>query len=141
MPTVRRLPDARALRNLREQGWTLDQIGKEFGVKRAAVWSALNRGGFVDRQPTYADVLPWKIADEHKALSIMRYFRLLAKKKAGQLLSDNDSQNLQNWLDQLEEHGVVIAYHPDAPPNAASQKGGFYYVPREPTDKGIVREP
>ncbi len=141
MPAVRKLPDATTLRRLREMNWRLEDIAKEYGVTEGAVWLALDRAGFVESVPTYADLLPWDIAEEHRMTAIMARFRSINRQKRGLPLSEGDERRLTEWLANLEEHDVVVNYHPAAPPNDASTKGGFYYVPREPRDKWIVREP
>lgn len=141
MPTVRKLPDSATLRRLREEGWTQRRIAEEFEVTDGAVWKALQRAGYIDPLPTYKDVLPWEIDDEHKAVAIMERFRSIVKQKKGVPLRPDEEYQLNRWLRELKENDLVVNYHPEAPPNSASTKGGFYYVPKEPTDKWIIREP
>lgn len=141
MPAVRKLPDPTVLRRLRELNWSLAEIAQEYDVTEGAVWIALDRAGQVPALPTYADLLPWKVATEHKMTAIMGRFRSINRQKRGLPLTKPDERLLNEWLASLEENNVVVNYHPDAPPNDASSKGGFYYVPREPRDKWIIREP
>lgn len=141
MPAVRKLPDNTTLRQLRAQGWRLIDIAKEYGVTEAGVWKALERAGFTKERATYKDVLPWEIADEHKATAIMDRFRAITKQHAGGELNPEEDRLLKEWLYELADNDVVVAYHKDAPANSASRKGGFYYVPREPQDEWIIRMP
>lgn len=141
MPAARKLPDNTTLRQLRAQGWRLIDIANEYGVTEAGVWKALERAGFTKERATYKDVLPWDISDDHKSTAIMDRFRAIVKQRAGGELSDREERLLHEWLNELAENDVVVAYHKQAPPNSASRKGGFYYVPRTEQDEWIIREP
>lgn len=133
---------AEALVRLRRQGWSQVDIGRTYGVTQSAVWKALNRAGYTDPRPTtYRDVFPYQVEARHTGTSIMERLRSLAKQRAGLALEEEEEVSLKRWLDALEENGVVVAYHPDAPPNSASQKGGFYFTPRKPEDEWIFRVP
>lgn len=141
MPATRKLPDLTTLRRLRSQGWRLKDIADAYDVTEAAVWKALERGGFTVPQKNVHDVIPWQVADEHKATAIMERFRSIVKQQKGALLRADEEQLLNRWLHDLTANNVVVAYHPDAPPNAASRKGGFYYTERKPEDEWIIRRP
>lgn len=141
MPAVRKLPDGSTLRRLRSQGWRLKDIAETYDVTEAAVWKALERAGYTVPQKTVHDVLPWEVADKHKATAIMERFRSIVKQQKGAPLRSNEEQLLNRWLHDLTTNNVVVAYHPDAPPNAASRKGGFYYTERLPQDDWIIRRP
>lgn len=141
MPAVRKLPDNTTLRRLRSQGWTLKDIAATYDVTEAAVWKALERAGFTVPQKTVNDVIPWSVADQHKSTAIMERFRSIVKQQKGSLLRSSEEQLLNRWLHDLTANNVVVAYHPDAPPNAASRKGGFYYIERTPDDDWIIRRP
>ncbi|MBO0896138.1 hypothetical protein [Arthrobacter sunyaminii] len=141
MPAERKLPNSTTLRQLRKQGLRLIDIAEQYGVTEAAVWRALDRAGFTKERATYKDVLPWEIADEHKTTAVMDRFRAIAKQKSGGKLSPEEDRLLADWLRELADNDVVVNYHKDAPPNAASRKGGFYYVPRTDADQWLIREP
>jgi len=126
---------------LRSQGWTLKDIAATYDVTEAAVWKALERAGFTVPQKTVNDVIPWSVADQHKSTAIMERFRSIVKQQKGSLLRSSEEQLLNRWLHDLTANNVVVAYHPDAPPNAASRKGGFYYIERTPDDDWIIRRP
>lgn len=141
MPTVRKLPDTTTLRRLRSQGFTQKEIAETYGAHESAVWKALMRAGFIAPSSTYRDILPWEIDRAHKATAIMERFRSIVKQKKGAALRPDEELLLNNWMRDLEANNLVVAYHKDAPPNSASSKGGFYYVPREPQDDWIIRRP
>lgn len=141
MAGIRKLPDSGTLHRLRKQGWTHKDIATEFKVSESAVWKALMRAGYTKPMPTYRDLLPWRIAEEHKATAIMEHFRAIVKQQKGAVLRLDEEQMLNRWLRDLQALNLVVAYHPDAPPNTASTKGGFYYTPRTPEDDWIIRRP
>lgn len=141
MPAVRKLPDGTTLRRLRSQGWTLKDIAETYDVTEAAVWKALERAGYTVPQKTVNDIIPWNVADQHKSTAIMERFRSIVKQQKGALLRPGEEQLLNRWLHDLTANNVVVAYHPDAPPNAASRKGGFYYTERDEQDDWIIRRP
>lgn len=141
MPAIKKLPDSATLRRLRANGFTQKDIANTYGVTDGAVWKALQRAGYTEPQATYKDILPWDIADEHKTTAVMDRFRSLVKQKNGGVLRREDELLLNRWLHDLEVNGLVVSYHPEAPANSASTKGGFYYVPKSPEDDWIIRRP
>jgi len=141
MPAERKLPDNTTLRQLRAQGWKLRHIAQEYGVTDAAVWKALERAGYTDRKETTADLLPWEIDVKHRSTAVAQRFRAIMRERRGLELNATERHLLDTWLQALKDNNVVVNYHPDAPPNDASRLGGFFYVPRSPEDKWIVRMP
>jgi hypothetical protein len=141
MPAIRKLPDSATLRRLRTQGWTQRKIAETYQVSESAVWKALMRHGYTSPLATYKDILPWEISDEHKAVAVMERFRAIVKQKKGAPLRPEEESRLAQWLRDLDENGLVVSYHKDAPPNSASSKGGFFYIPRSDQDDWIIRRP
>lgn len=141
MPAVRKLPDHTTLRRLRTQGYTQRDIAQTYGATESAVWKALMRAGYTEPQVTYKDILPWDIAEAHKATAVMERFRSIVKQHKGAPLRPDEEVLLKRWLRDLEANELVVNYHPAAPPNSASTKGGFYYVPKEAGDDWIIRRP
>ncbi len=101
----------------------------------------MERANLIDARPTVSDMLPWKIQNQHKTTAVMERFRTISKQKNGLDTTAEEERLLDNWLRGLADNDVIVNYHPDAPPNDASSKGGFYYVPRAPEDTWIVRLP
>lgn len=141
MPAMKKLPDKATLRRMRTSGWTQRKIAKTYGVSESAVWKALMRAGYTEPLATYKDILPWEIADEHKTVAIMERFRAINKQRKGAKLRPEEESRLQQWLQDLEANGLVVSYHKAAPPNSASSKGGFFYVPKSEQDDWIIRRP
>jgi hypothetical protein len=141
MPTVRKLPDSTTLRRLRAQGQTQKEIAQAYGASESAVWKAMQRAGYINPMMTYKDILPWEIDEAHKATAIMERFRSIVKQRKKVPLRPDEEALLNRWLKDLEANELVVNYHPDAPPNSASTKGGFYYVPKGADDDWIIRRP
>lgn len=141
MPAIRKLPDSMTLRRMRTQGLTQKEIADTYGVSESAVWKALKRAGYTESMATYKDILPWEIDDYHKATAIMERFRSIVRQRHGGALLPEDERKLEAWLRDLEANELVVNYHPLAPANDASSKGGFYYVPKEADDDWIIRRP
>jgi hypothetical protein len=141
MAPPRKLPDKSVLRQLRAQDWTLKEIADMYGVTEAAVWKALERAGFTEAKETYHDIVPWNIHPMHRSTAIVQRFRALMRQNRGEILNPTEKHLLDTWLQAMKDGDVVLDYHPEAPPNAASRKGGFFYVPREPQDEGFIRMP
>jgi hypothetical protein len=141
MPAIRKLPDSATLRRMRAQGFTQKEIADTYGASESAVWKALQRAGYIDPQKTYREILPWKIDEAHKATAVMERFRSIVKQRKNVPLRPEEEAQLQRWLDDLAANDLVVNYHPEAPANAASTKGGFYYVPRTADDDWIIRRP
>lgn len=141
MPAVRKLPPAHVLRQLRLDGWKLKEIAEKYDVTEPAVWRALERAGLVEQRAGFKDLLPWNVLPEHKTTGIMERFRTILKQKNGQETSETEERLLAEWLKGMRENGVVVNYHPEAPANSASSKGGFYYTPKLATDEWIIRQP
>jgi transcriptional regulator with XRE-family HTH domain len=141
LTATRKLPDHATLRRMRSQGFTQRDIAQTYGVTESAVWKALNRAGYTETVVTYKDILPWDIAEAHKATAIMERFRSIVKQQKGAPLRPDEEALLKRWLRDLEANELVVNYHPDAPANSACTKGGFYYVPKDADDDWIIRRP
>ncbi|GAA1358524.1 hypothetical protein GCM10009596_11850 [Arthrobacter rhombi] len=137
----RKLPDTRTLLALRARGMTLAGIAELYGTTESGVQRALHRAEANVGRRTYRDILPWAIDATHRSTAIMGHIRVLARQRSGLEVPASSLLALQAWLDWLEESGLVLNYHPEAPPNPASRTGGFYYMDRRPDDEWIIRQP
>ncbi|WP_372699098.1 hypothetical protein [Arthrobacter sp. JSM 101049] len=141
MAAPRKLPEARILLELRDRGMTLAGIAELYGVTESGVQRALARAEANAGRRTYRDILPWAIDVAHRSTAVMGHIRVLARLRSGLEVPERDLSALHAWLDWLEEHQLVLNYHPEAPPNPASRIGGFYYMQRRPGDEWIIRQP
>lgn len=135
------LPDKTELRRMRDAGMTHQQIADEvqqrtgYRVTRNAVTVALQRHGLSGKPVRYVEEIPWRVRERHERNYALAMLRLYARRQHGKKLNTDQTQRLDSWLAQLEEHGRVVAYSADSP-------DGFYYVPRLPEDgDGIIRRP
>lgn len=141
MAGTKKLPPVEILVDMRSRGMKLKEIAAAYDVGEPAVWRALERAGKIEKKSGWAELLPWKVAPQHKTTAVMARFRTILKQKNGDPTTDVEERLLREWLEGLRDNDVVVNYHPDAPPNVASSKGGFYYVPRKDTDEWIIRLP
>lgn len=134
------LPNATILRRLRNQGMTYKEIADLYGTTESGVWRAFDRAGLIKQRPTYRDVVPWQVDRKFSQTQIMLHLRTLAKMQAGLPVPAKDEASAMRWQEDMKRDGVILAYHPEAPANSASDAGGFYYARREPSDEGWFRE-
>lgn len=140
MPAPRLLPDNEVLTKLRHQGWTYEDISREYGVSTSAVYLRLRQANATKRRPSHRDVIPWTVKREHTYSFPAQMLRLLGRREKGLPMPPVKARMLNKWLREIEAAGVVVCYSPDYPPNAASQAGGFYYSRRRPSDgNSIIR--
>lgn len=141
MPANRKLPPIEELERLYREGHTYAEIGDMYGATKTAVSKKFERAGRTPKRVTYRDLLPWKIAPEHRNAALMRRVRAMANKQSGIAISVNEERLLAEWITGMTEAGMILNYHPEAPPNAASTAGGFYYSPRKNGEAGLFRLP
>lgn len=141
MPAPRQLPDDDTLVRLRRQGWSYNDIADEYGVTKGAVYLRLQRAGFTKTRPNYSHLIPWTLRKEHQYAHPAQMLRLLGRRENGDAIPDVKLRMLDKWLRELAAADVVVCYHPDMAPNAASPKtGGWYYSTRRPEDgQNLIR--
>lgn len=141
MAAPRLLPDNDVLVSLRRQGWTYDDIAREYGVSRGAVYLRLKQAqGAVSPRARHSALLPWTVAVRHAQAVPARMLRLLGQKQSGDSLPPVKVKMLNGWLDELDDADVVVCYHPQYPANPASpDTGGFHYARKLKGEK-LVRE-
>lgn len=139
MAAKRYLPSETKLKEMVDRGMThqeiADKVSKDEGVRvsRVAVSAALSRAGLTQRV-RYDDLIPWRVLLQHQHNYDLYMLRLEARKQRGLRLTKADAGRLAAWEQRLKEARAVVHYEPES-------KEGFFYVPREHQDKGLIREP
>ena len=101
----------------------------------ASMWGNFrHRRGLTRRKTQNDDLIPWKLRDEHRFAYPALMLRLEARRREGKTIRAVDQGRLTNWLQRLDDDGVVVAYDPD-------DAEGVSYVPRDDQDTDIVRQP
>lgn len=96
-----------------------------------AISMAVKQYGLPAKRARHAEMLPWRVRDEHLRLKEARLLRLAAQKMKGEPLKDSDETWLDGWLEELRDNGrPVIAYYRDLP----MDEYPFKYHPRIPED-------
>jgi len=133
MAAPRYLPSDKDLAKFVRQGMThqeiADHIEKQTGhrVARASVSSALSRAGLTNRV-RYEETIPWeRIKIQHNHHYALQMLRLLARRNAGETLSEDKENRLNSWIEKLQQANAVTVYLPDS-------DDGFYYVKRKSGD-------
>lgn len=142
MPAPRLLPDSGTLLQLRNQGWTYDDIASHYGVTKGAVYLQLKSARIAKDRPNYKRHIPWTVKVEHTHSHPATMLRLLGRREAGDPIPDVKRRMLDKWLRDIEEADVVVCYDPKQAANPASPSGGFFYSRRRPEDgDSIIRFP
>lgn len=146
VPTKRRRNyryDPDELRRLKfEEGLTFDQIVERLGGTRSGVAAAMKREGLTKPLPRYVETIPWRVSVEHTKTHVAEMLRLGARHLRGEKLEGSDATQYFSFAAKLRAAGVVVDYDPDHPPNPASEKGGFHFVPRAGEDgDSLIRTP
>lgn len=82
----------------------------------------------------YVDLIPWTLRPEHRDLYPAKMLRRLGRERSGAKLTEAQTEELARWVRRLRDADVVVHYDPETPE-------GFHYVPRQETDKDLVRVP
>ena len=116
--------------------WMVEEYRRKYDVEtNASMWGNFrHRRGLTRRKTQNDDLIPWKLRDEHRFAYPALMLRLEARRREGKTIRAVDQGRLTNWLQRLDDDGVVVAYDPD-------DDEGFSYVPRDDQDTDIVRQP
>lgn len=116
-----------------EKGMTHAQIASKLSretghkIARSTVSAALSRAGASDTGTRYADEIPWRVRGEHLTQYPVRMLRLLGRRNKKIDLRDDEAQRLDNWLANLRDKNLVVAYSPEV---------GFMYVEADEVHDG-----
>ena len=133
-------PDKSTLSRWRDEGLThqqmADRVFEETGhkVSRAAITLCMMNYGLSKPRPRYKDTLPWRVSLSHIMSYPARQLRALGRRLAGGELNPYESNLLDQWLANLEEDGLIVAYDPD-------DVTGFHYVDKKFKDHDDPRIP
>ncbi|WNV90325.1 hypothetical protein [Umezawaea sp. Da 62-37] len=116
--------------------WMVEEYRRKYHIETTiSMWSNFRkRRGLETRIARDADLVPWKVKDEHQWSTPLTMLRLLARCRGDFALRDVDQTRLDNWLHELKLSNAVVHYDPDT-------EAGFFYVPREEGDSEFIRPP
>jgi hypothetical protein len=126
-----RVPNKTQLRRYLSRGLTQQEIVDEWEaasshrVSRSAIAMAIERYGLKSAhpRPTYPELLPWIIREDHRQHIDARMLRLEGRSRSGQKLSQHEQRWLDQWKHDLERAGAVVHYERDA-------DEGFFWIAR-----------
>lgn len=127
MAPVTRTPDCTTLRRWRDEGLTQKQMvertWEELGerVTRSAIANAMVRCNLAGERPRYEEEVPWSINPAHATSHPLKMLRLLGRRRAGNNLTERETEMLDSWLGTLKSKKWIVAYDPD-------DIQGFHYI-------------
>ncbi len=142
----RRGPDKAALKSYLAQGLTQEEIAQVWAsegnelVTRNAIGMAMRSFGLTatNAKPRYKDLIPWRVAHEHRMAYDLRMLRAESRRRRAQRkkefdVSDFDGQRLISWKKQLADNNAVVGYNRNL---------GFVWLLRDEADgKDLIRRP
>lgn len=136
------VPDATQMRRYLDAGLSqagiAEQYEKDTGIRvtRSAIGMAIKRYDLESSRPRprYMEMLPWRVAEQHRMANDARMLRLEGRRREGGVLTDKELRLLEGWLEALEEKNAVITYNPRT-------KRGFWWVDRTESDDDVIRRP
>lgn len=139
MPATKIQDRAEAIRWIEEgrtYAWIVEEYKRKYNIDTVqSTWAMFRRREGIPRRIVRdEELMPWAVKKEHRWRSAAMMLRAEGRRRAGVQLTPENEHELDTWLATLKSENAVVAYFPDKPQ-------GFYYVPREPTDKDIVRMP
>lgn len=116
--------------------WMVDEYKRKYNIETVpSLWGNFRRRrGLQRRTVRNDDLIPWFVKEEHRWSYPVQMLRVEARRREGFPLSEIEQTRLEAWLRGLERDNLVVHYDPDT-------KEGFFYIPREPSDRDIIREP
>ncbi|WP_204289990.1 hypothetical protein [Micromonospora gifhornensis] len=109
---------------------------RKYGIRiSGSGWSYFRKvNGLPSRLVRDEELIPWGVKPEHRYNYLLLLLREEARRRAGKVLSRDDTYRVNALLRDLEERNAVIHYDPDT-------AEGFHLVSREPGDEDIIRKP
>lgn len=126
-------PNKTQLKAYLSQGMTQQQIveawAQDSGVRvaRSTIAMLIERSGLesANPRPRYDELLPWRVAPEHRDDIDARALRLEGRRRAGGKITPWQEKWLEGWIADLRNANAVVHY------DRATEKG-FHWIPRTP---------
>lgn len=126
----------RWLREGKSYAWMVEKYLEKYNIQTTpGYWATYaSRNELPLRISRNTDLIPWKVAKQHRWDYNLVMLRCEARRRAGEELPEDEAAKLTSWKKWLDDEGLVIYYDPDT-------EDGFFAVPREERDKDYVRVP
>ncbi|PPT16679.1 hypothetical protein CYQ11_19695 [Streptomyces cinnamoneus] len=120
----------------RDYQWIVDKYLEKYGIQTTtSMWATFrHRKGLKRRLTRDTNLIPWEIKPEHRWAYPVVMLRFEARRRAGKELKPADQARLDSWIAEREQEKTVVYYDP-------ATEDGFFYVPREKSDKDLIRQP
>src|SRR5699024_6840968 len=99
----------REVRNWFERGkpysWMVEQYRSKYNIETTlSMWGNYRRrNGLPLRMERDAELIPWKVREEHRWAYALQMLRCEARRRRGEALREADISRLTPWLERLRE--------------------------------------
>lgn len=117
--------------------WIIEQYQRKYDldITASAIGNWRARLGLPRRQQRDMGLIPWAVQPQHRYRHALAMLRAEGRRRAGEPLSDIQSERLGRWREFMKDENCVVHYDPDT-------EDGFFYVPRRPgVDDDYIRVP
>ncbi|MCC2278877.1 hypothetical protein LKL35_26115 [Streptomyces sp. ET3-23] len=100
-----------------------------------AMWSTFRRRKKLPRRNVRnADLIPWKVEEQHRYDYPVMMLRAEGRRLAGEKLTPADEKRLASWKADLKAQDLVVHYDPET-------KDGWFLIPRSEGDHELIHPP
>lgn len=120
----------------RTYAWMQAEYRRKYDIDTVpSMWGNFRRRRGLDRRlERNDDLVPWAVEKRHRWSYPLMMLRAEARRRAGLPNTPAMQHKLDAWLAGRRRDNTVISYDP-------TTEKGFSYVPREPSDTDLIREP
>ncbi|MFD7738070.1 hypothetical protein [Kitasatospora sp. NPDC059800] len=120
----------------RDYKWMVEKYKEKYNiVTTVSMWASFRHRNNLPRKISRdKELIPWEVKEEHRWAYPVVMLRFEGRLREGREISDYDKSRLASWKQMLEDDQLVVHYVPNT-------DDGFFYVPREARDEGLIRRP
>lgn len=120
----------------RTYNWMAAEYLRKYNIETVpSMWGNFRRRRGLARRIARDDsLIPWAVNLEHRQMYPLAMLRLESRLRDNFELREVDRSRLDGWKDALVANKAVVHYDSET-------EQGFFYVPRESGDAGLIREP
>ncbi|MEV0437799.1 hypothetical protein AB0I84_00715 [Streptomyces spectabilis] len=116
--------------------WMIETYKEKYNTETTkAMWSTFRRRKKLPRRNVRnAELIPWKVEEEHRYEYPVMMLRAEGRRRAGKKLTETDEKRLTSWKKELRAKGLVVHYDPETP-------DGWFLIPRTEDDDELIHPP
>ncbi len=107
--------------------WIIEEYRTKYDLEitPSAIGNWRSRLGLARRQQRDMNLIPWAVLPNHRYRHALAMLRAEGRQRAGEPLSDIQTERLARWREFMKDEDCVVHYDPDT-------EDGFFYVARRP---------